>query len=148
MTAARKRGVTWSQITELLTAEGIKATDGEPLTVNEVRALYHAEHKFRLSKRKGGVGEPKVATSAPTSPTRPEALDPPPVTPTRPEVRPMATPAPQVLAPPPASPPSPGGTPANPWAEVDRQTAEAKRRRDERAAGSEWNPYATKEKPE
>ena len=139
MTAARKRGVTWAQITELLTADGIRATDDAPLTVDEVRALFHAERQLRLS-RQSPRKTPAKATAAPApSPVRPEVPEPPPGTPTRPEVVPPAPP-----------PPAPAANPpANPWAEIDRRSAEAKRRRDQIAAAKEWNPYATpKEKPE
>lgn len=74
-----------------------------------------------------------------TSVARPETSQPPPPNPARTVT---ATPAPPTPAPTAASL-------SNPWAELDRQTAETKRRRDEIAAAKEWNPYATpKEKPE
>lgn len=40
--AARERAVTWQQITDLLTAEGLPG-----LTADKVRALYHAERRIQ-----------------------------------------------------------------------------------------------------
>lgn len=98
ITAARNRRVTWSQIAALLEAEGTRAADGSVLTSDEVKALYHAEKYSRGLRRKRRLVQPKVATSAPPSPARPEAPDPPPVTPTRPEVVPP-DPEPSAAAP-------------------------------------------------
>ncbi len=127
--------MTWAQVAALLNADGIKAADGSDLTPDETKALYHAERYARPgTRRKRRPVQPKAPQGVPPSPAWPEVPDPPPVTPMRPEVVPPSPPSAAVPY------------PANPWAEVDRQKAEAQRRRDERAAGKEWNPYATKEK--
>ena len=100
MEAARKRGLTWAQITALLEAEGTRAADGSPLTVNEVRALFHSEKQLRLSreerrkvpsKRRGSLG-PLVITPEPPAP--PEAAVPEPQVPQPPNSPPDAAPAP------------------------------------------------------
>lgn len=135
MAAARKRGVTWAQVTGLLAAEGIKAADGDALTVDEVRALFHAERQLRLSRQnrwtrpKASPPEPSAASSPfPFHPTGPRSP---------PSAKPPVSPAPASAA-----------DPANPYAEVERRAAEAKRRREQVEAAKEWNPYATEEKPE
>lgn len=127
MAAARKRGVTWAQITGLLAAEGIKAADGEPLTVDEVRALFHAERQLRLSRQNRRT-RPKAPPSEPSA-----TSSPPPSHPTAPRRFP------------PCVEPTDA---ANPYAEVERRAAEVKRRREQVEAAKEWNPYATKERPE
>lgn len=135
MAAARKRGVTWAQITGLLAADGIKAADGEPLTVDEVRALFHAERQLRLSRQNRR--------------TRPEASPPePPAASSPPPSRPTGPRSPPSTEPPAPPAPAPTADPANPYAEVERRAAEAKRRREQVEAAKEWNPYETKEKPE
>lgn len=125
MTAARDRGVSWQQITDTMTAAGVRAENGDPLDWRQLKSLFHTERYARGGKRKRRAVKPKAL--------RAEALSPEPPAPAGPE---------------PPSPPAAADTPANPWAETDRRSAETRRRRDERAAGAEWNPYATKEKPE
>lgn len=49
---AKTRGVTWQQITDLLTADGIRTLEGEPLTADLVRALFHTERYARGLRRK------------------------------------------------------------------------------------------------
>lgn len=127
MTAARGRGVSWGQITDAMTAAGVRAENGDPLTWRQLKSLFHTERYARGGKRKRRAAMPKAPRAE----------------------QPAPAPEPQApAAPEPASPPAVADTPANPWAELDRRSAETKRRRDERAAGAEWNPYATKEKPE
>ena len=129
MTAARGRGVSWQQITDTMTAAGVRAENGDPLTWRQLKSLFHTERYARGGKRTRRTAKPKAPRAGQPAPApRPEP------------------PAP--AAPEPPSPPSAADAPANPWAEIDRRSAETKRRRDERAADAEWNPYATKEKPE
>ncbi|GAA0574570.1 hypothetical protein GCM10009416_11590 [Craurococcus roseus] len=68
ITAARKRGVIWRQIADLMDAEGIKAADGSPLSPAETRALYHAERYTRGARRRRRPVQPKVAQAEPVSP--------------------------------------------------------------------------------
>jgi hypothetical protein len=56
ITAARGRGVSWQQVAELMTADGVRAADGEPLTAGEVKALYHVEKYARGGTRKRRPG--------------------------------------------------------------------------------------------
>ena len=54
--AARDRGVTWAQITEVLAADGARTSDGTIPTQHEVRALYHLERYSQGGKRKRRKG--------------------------------------------------------------------------------------------
>ena len=94
ITAARKRGIAWSQIATLMHAEGTRAADGEPITPDEVKALYHAERYSRGARRKRRPAQRKGAQAEHPSPARPEASEAPPATPTRPEAARSDPPAP------------------------------------------------------
>ena len=59
--AARDRGVTWAQITEVLAADGARTSDGTVPTQHEVRALYHLERYSQGGKRKRRKGSAPVA---------------------------------------------------------------------------------------
>ncbi|TPG45698.1 hypothetical protein EAH89_26215 [Roseomonas nepalensis] len=127
LTAARKRGVAWQQIAALMTADGIKAADGEPLTPDEVKALFHAERYARGERRKrrpnaGAAEAPKV---------RPRRVTP------DVEAEPVAA-KPLVPAPLPAPE---NARPADPYAELDRRQHEAKQRRERTAKARDWNPF-------
>jgi hypothetical protein len=52
ITAARARGVSWQQIADLMTREGITGTDGKPITAAKVNSLYAAEKATRGERRK------------------------------------------------------------------------------------------------
>jgi hypothetical protein len=52
ITTVRARGVTWQQIADLMTADGILATNGEPLTAAKVNALYAIEKAARGGRRR------------------------------------------------------------------------------------------------
>lgn len=127
LTAARKRGVAWQQVAALMAADGIKAADGEPLTADEVRALYHAERYARGERRKRPTDAPKP---------RPR------------RVAPIVEVAPEVAAgPPPAPPPAfDNGKPTNPYAELERRQAKAKQRRERVAKSRDWNPFDLSDK--
>lgn len=94
MLAARGRGASWQQITEVMAAAGVRAPDGSDLQWRKVAISFHME-RYERDKRKRRTPRPKVRRGAAPSPVRPEALGPPPVTPTRPGVREGATPDPE-----------------------------------------------------
>ncbi len=52
ITAARARGVSWQQIADLMTRDGIMGTDGKPMTATKVNSLYAAEKATRGERRK------------------------------------------------------------------------------------------------
>jgi hypothetical protein len=112
ITAARGRGVSWQQVAELMTADGVRAADGAPLTAGEVKALYHVEKYARggtRRRRPGLVPDPEA-----------------------PRFRRRRTRASQQEGPEPSSPPA--SAPA-PW--VDRM---AERGREREAAAGEERP--------
>ena len=47
ITAAKKRGVTWQAIADLLNEGGFRSTSGDPLTASQVSAAYSAERSSR-----------------------------------------------------------------------------------------------------
>lgn len=132
LTAARKRGVAWQQIAALMTADGIKAADGEPLTPDEVKALYHAERYARGERRKrrpesraseAPKGRPRRA--APTVEAEPLAAEPP---------APAPLPVPE------------SAKPTDPYAELERRQDEAKQRRERASKARDWNPFDLSDK--
>jgi hypothetical protein len=52
ITAARVRGVSWQQIADLMTRDGILGTDGEPITAAKVNSLYAAEKAARGERKR------------------------------------------------------------------------------------------------
>jgi hypothetical protein len=62
--AAKARGVTWQQLTDLLTADGVRGAEGETLTVDAVRSLFHAERYARGERRKRRTRKPPVPPPA------------------------------------------------------------------------------------
>ena len=52
ITAAKGRDVTWQQIAVLLNEEGLRATDGSPLTAKHVSAAYSSVKAARGEQRK------------------------------------------------------------------------------------------------
>jgi hypothetical protein len=62
--AARERGVTWAQITKVLTDIGVKAPDGSPLQWRVLKSLYHAE-RYAMG------GRPKRRKRKPPLPRQP-----------------------------------------------------------------------------
>jgi hypothetical protein len=73
ITAARARRVTWQQIADLMNADGLVATDGQPLTAAKVNALYAAEKATRGGRRKRrpkkAAGPPPAEVQSPASPS-------------------------------------------------------------------------------
>lgn len=76
--AARRREVTWQQITGALVAAGVRASDGSEPGWRTVMAAYHAERyargeKRQRRKRTGTVPEvaPRAATAQPVPADRP-----------------------------------------------------------------------------
>ncbi|KAA5609604.1 hypothetical protein [Rhodovastum atsumiense] len=64
--AARARGVTWQQIADLFTADGLAAADGTPLTAGKLNSLYAAEKAARGGRRK--KRRPKTPAASPPVP--------------------------------------------------------------------------------
>lgn len=122
----RENGPRWDARVKAMKAAGLVDWNRRPPTVRTAQQTW-----YRLCR---DMEKAPPASAAP-SPPRPEVPDQPPVTPTRPEVV-----SPALLT---ATPPSPASNPANPYAEVERRTAEAKARRERIEAAKEWNPYAT-----
>ena len=52
ITAAKARYVTWQQVADLLNDEGLRATDGSPLTAKQVSAAYSSVKAARGEDRK------------------------------------------------------------------------------------------------
>jgi hypothetical protein len=75
--AAKERGVTWQQLTDLFTSEGIVGADGEPLTADAVRSLFHSERYARGERRKR---QPKKSTAQPQTQAPIPTRQPPPGT--------------------------------------------------------------------
>ena len=66
---ARKRGVSWQQVTEGMFSLGIRAADGEVLDWREVSSLFHAERYARGGKRMRRKGSAPVPAAAPKAST-------------------------------------------------------------------------------
>jgi hypothetical protein len=68
--AARQRGLTWPQITAVLTESGVKAPDGSPLQWRVLKSLFHAERYViggkRQRRRKPVKPPPKQQSPIPT----------------------------------------------------------------------------------
>ncbi|WP_156963981.1 hypothetical protein [Muricoccus aerilatus] len=139
LTAARKRGVAWQQIAALMAIDGIKAADGEPLTSDEVRALYHAERYARGERRKRRPESQAGEAATPRSRRAVPPAEPISVVETNANVAslPSVLPVPE------------SARNADPYAELDRRQAEASQRRERAASDREWNPFdlTNKEQP-
>ena len=73
---AKKRGVTWQQITDLLTADGIRTLEGKPLSADLVRAVFHTERYARGLRRKRKTKAKAAQSVAQTQAYEPASFDP------------------------------------------------------------------------
>ena len=72
--AARARGVSWQQITEVMAAAGVRASDGSDLTWRKVATLFHTERYERNPKPKRRAARKRstpAAAAVPSSPPPP-----------------------------------------------------------------------------
>lgn len=83
ITEAKKRGVTWQQFADLMNADGLRMANGEPLTADLIRSLYHSERYAR--------GQPKKRKSVARAKAKPAQAMPP----AQPVTSPGPTPAPK-----------------------------------------------------
>lgn len=118
--ADRERGATWDGLAEPFAALGILTAEGKAPTGADLKNAFHAERYSRQPKRQRA---PKPKAAAVPFPQAPASAPAPP--------SPKPGPLPGASA----------GNPANPYAELDRQTAEKKRVREEIDRAKNWNPY-------
>jgi len=78
--AAKARGVTWQAIADLMNADGLRGTEGTPLTAAQVAALYTSEKLARggrKPRRKPKAAAPEPAPAPAGTPAVTPPLDPP-----------------------------------------------------------------------
>lgn len=107
LVAARGRGVSWQQITDVMTAAGVRAPGGGRLTWRKVAVLFHAEQREKDPKRKRRALAAKREKRAKAPPVSMPALPQPAVA-----VAPPAPPSPQPEQPQAAGAPFATGDPA------------------------------------
>jgi hypothetical protein len=76
---ARARGITWRQISGAMIADGLTGADGEVLTADEVRAMFHNERASRGLRKKRRTKRPAAPLpqlqAGPVPPAAPDDED-------------------------------------------------------------------------